>query len=163
MGYSIAVHAKNKKLHEKMLKFMDKESKTIIDLFGEQKHNYCSRLKKDLSYCDGKLIIGCDYGGAGIEREYTYQICYWIAWKIGKKNLGKTIGFLLVTLIVSIPFLIISLQIELTVTINGATTTETFQLVPAPIPDVINSLVYIPIITLALGYLYLRVLDKRKQ
>jgi hypothetical protein len=96
MGYTVAVHAKNKNLLCDMWVFMQEYYTKPSALFG-RKNDY-SRLSVNinkepgLSYDHSKLAIGFDYNAVGPERDYIFSIIRWMTIKIGKTKRLKAIG-----------------------------------------------------------------------
>lgn len=95
MGYSIAIHCKNKTAQEKMKKFMEKNFKSFIDLvkdspeFSKYPTNYPemnSAPHSDLAYDKNKLALGFNYNCSEIEDSYyRHKILSWMTLKVGKE------------------------------------------------------------------------------
>lgn len=95
MGYSIAIRPKNKKLKDRMIKFMNENFKSPEEvLYNRQPYESEEECywgpHDDLSYDHGKLALGFNYGCSGDpEGDYMYAALRWMALKIGKKRKWK--------------------------------------------------------------------------
>ena len=99
MGYSVAVAVKSKKAKDEMLAFLAKNFRpwSTIAIEGglagyEPGVEYISGPTDDLSYDHGKLRIGFDFSGGGGWREYAFQLCYWVALKVGRERILRKLG-----------------------------------------------------------------------
>ncbi|MBD3262183.1 MAG: hypothetical protein GF334_11045 [Candidatus Altiarchaeales archaeon] len=96
MGYSIAIRAANKTLKKQMKSFMENNYRKPHELLG--KKNDYSRFTDDPSYDSHKRALGFDFNASGLERDYIFAVCRWMALKIGEvssrwKKLGKAVPF----------------------------------------------------------------------
>ena len=87
MGYSISTVAKSKQAKQQMLSFLQDNFREYHEVVGVGDMSHSEKPSGDLSYCNGKLKIGVDYGFmTGAERKYNYALCYWMALRIGRRT-----------------------------------------------------------------------------
>ena len=99
MGYSIACHARSKRLLRLMRDFMESNYKEPHDLFHFKWKYSQSRLATNLgdeahglSYDHRRSAIGFDYNASDPERDYIFSITRWMTLKIGRRKFFKGIG-----------------------------------------------------------------------
>jgi len=85
MGYSIAVHCKNKEIKKKMLSFMLKYYREPKEVFNKR-NNYSSFTATPY------LSLGFHYNAGTLERHYIYCVCYWMCIKVGKTKQIDGVG-----------------------------------------------------------------------
>lgn len=88
MGYSIMTPFENERVRQQMLGFLGKNFRSPNELTGMTCYEYTSEPRTDVSYDSEEelFVIGFDYHGSGLGREYPYLICSWMAMMNGKRK-----------------------------------------------------------------------------
>jgi hypothetical protein len=94
MGYSIMTPFKNAEERDKMFDFLTKNFVDMDKLLGtEGKWRYTGGPYKneDIGYGPNSKVevIGFNYNSGDIDREYAFQMCYWMAKMYGRKKMFK--------------------------------------------------------------------------
>ncbi len=88
MGYSIVTPFENESTQQQMLIFLNQNFRTLNKLTGKTHYDHVTPPITDVSYDSDEesFVIGFDYNASGLEREYPYLICFWMAMMAGKKK-----------------------------------------------------------------------------
>lgn len=99
MSYSVSVRARTKKLQVLMFGFMESHYRRPSEIFRQKDDysrftsNHLSDEATHLSYDSHARAIGFDYSACEPERDYIFDVCRWMALKIGKVKEFKHLPF----------------------------------------------------------------------
>lgn len=83
MGYSVSTPCKSPKALRTMLGFLLEHYRRWSEV-SEQKYDYATKPLEDLSYDQGGCKIGFDYNASMAERDYIFDICRFMALRVGR-------------------------------------------------------------------------------
>lgn len=96
MGYSVAVHTKSKRDHQKMLSFLEKEYRPLSELMKSSNSSFLKKKSiqytfespspsSNLAYDKGKNPIGFNYSALSYEENYyIFTLMRWACLKVGR-------------------------------------------------------------------------------
>lgn len=98
MGYSCAIHCRNKDLQQKMLKFLKKNYRRPEEVLGLEGRADSSNPSDNLSYEDNKLCLGFDFCCMPEDvSHYVWSVLVWMSFKVGRRRwfnkLNATVPF----------------------------------------------------------------------
>ncbi|WP_078598631.1 hypothetical protein [Evansella clarkii] len=97
MGYSICIPFENEEEKARMQQFLKQHYRPLKDLIPDVPDGYMNNEppSDDLSYAGNitEPVLGFDYGSGelDVQRDYYYEICYWMAVHGGKRENNRPV------------------------------------------------------------------------